>query len=321
MSDDPNAAGNPSGGDDTVIDKRTALAGGSLPGDGGAPPPDVGGDGGEQPTWREDWREALAGDDQVLLRQLKRFARPENLAKSYHEIFKLSKSGQPVPALPEDATEEEIAAYRKSIGVPEKPEDYGFAFPEQAGATEADAAVLGEFSKFLHDRHISKNDPGAKAAFEFYLNRLNEGRAARAEAEQDAEIQAKAELHAAFPPNELKRNNRIADEFLMRHFGESQESLDAINMVLDTRLPNGVKVMHHAPFMKALFSMALAYADDEALVAGDRAGGGGKSLEDRIKELRSKSVDGTISKLEDAELNKLYEERITREARQGRRAA
>ena len=318
MSDDPNAAGNQPGGEGNtppVDDKRTALAG-DTPADGGAPQDTGAGD--PPAALPDNWRDLMAGGDEKLAKRLSRYTSSENIAKALVETQDKLRAGQTLPTLPDDATEEEISAFRKQVGVPEKPEDYGFAFPEHACASEDDNGVFWAFAKHLHDRHISKNDPGAKAAFEFYLNRMNEARAQRAEFEGKATLESMAELRAEFPPNELKRNNKIADEFLMKHFGEDQQTLDAINMVLDTRLPNGVKVMHYAPFMKGLFAMARSYADDEALLSGDAAGGG-KSIDeefnDLIKESVANSKEFNRDKAKVARLNELAAAKERRSAR------
>lgn len=310
--DNPGGGGAPPAADPPAT--RTAL-GGDPPADGGAPQVP----GASEPT---NWRQAYAGDDPAALKRAERFATEADFFKSYREMESRLRSGRAM-TLPDDATPEEISAFRKAAGVPEKPEDYGLAFSDEMNASDDDKAALLDFAKFMHDHHAPPQ--WAKVAQAYYEKRMNEARAERAEFEEEATqraenatLESMAELRAMFPPNELKRNNKIADEFLMKHFGEDQATLDAINMVLDTRLPSGVKVMHYAPFMKGLFAMARAYADDEALLSGDAAGGG-KSIDEEFQALIDESVKDSKAFNRDARkvarLNELAAAKERRNAR------
>lgn len=265
----------------------------------------------------DNWRDLFTGGDEKLSKRISRYTSPQNIAKALVDTQDKLRSGAHLAqTLPEDATPEEIAAYRKQAGVPDKPEGYGLAFPDDIGAGEDDAAVLNEFASFMHERHIP---PGAaKAAFEFYTKRLTETRTAAAEAAQQATLENMAELRKDFSAPELRRNMKIADEFLTQHFSDHGE-IEAVNEVLQMRLPNGVQVMNYAPFMKGLFKMARAYADDESLIGGD-TGGGGKSLEDEKQELLAKSARGKLTKAEDARLDQIYEAMTARDARRNRAA-
>lgn len=318
MSDDASAAAT-AGGDGNVAPETTetkpvasALAVAAGDDDGGGDPP-----AGNPAATPENWRAILSGGDEALSKLVNRYTTPQNFAKAFAETRTKLRSGQHAQPLAEDATPEEIAAYRKAVGVPDAPEGYGFAFPQDSGATEADAAVLGEFSKFMHDRHVPP--AAAKAAFDFYLSRMTEGRAAREEAAQEATLENMAQLRSAFPGRELQRNFRIADEFAQQHFTEHDE-LEAFNEVMQARLPNGVRIMDYAPFMKGLFKAARSQADEEALYGGD-AGGGGRSIDEQIAEYRAKAVAGKITKAEDERYNQLLAARINRDERRGNRAA
>jgi len=306
--------GNPGGGGD--------AAGGNEGGAGGAaagnestaltPGAEAGAETTETGSWREDWRESLAGGDEAALRQLKRFASPENFAKSYRELQKRLTTG--APALTEDATPEEIAAYDKQIGVPDKPEGYKLSFPQEMGATEADTATLAAFQEHMKAAHVPPS--AAKAAFDFYMKRMQETRAEFGSAAQEANLNSIAELRGEWKGREFTRNTGLAKEFLGKHFEGSE---DALEQVLNARLPNGVSIGNYAPFVKGIVAMARAYADDEALIGGDGAGGG-KSIADEIADLVKKSATTKLSKSEDARLDELYAARLRAEER-GQRAA
>lgn len=292
---------------------RTLLGGGTDPGADGAD--DKGGEGAV--AWRDDWRETMAGDDAAFLRTLKRYTTPENFAKGFREQQKKLSAGQTAGGLPEDATPEEVAAYRKAAGIPDKPDGYGFAFPEALAPTEADTEALTAFQEHMHAANVA---PGAaKAAFDFYVKNMEAGRAAMAEMAEKATLDNLAELRGEFKGREFARNTKIADEFLLKHFGNDQASLDALNEILATRLESGVQVMNYAPFMRGLFAMARAYADDESLIGGD-AGGGGKSIDEEKDELVKKSAKQRLTPAEDKRLDELIAAQLRRDERSSRAA-
>lgn len=262
-------------------------------------------------TWPEDWRERLAGDDAAALRTLKRYAGVDGLWKKLLNQEKLisqggHKAGQ---ALPEDATPEEVAAYRKAAGLPETPEGYALAFPDSAKTSDADKETLTGFQQFMHERHVPP--AGVKAAFEWYSQRLGQLQEARTAAAQDAKIEALVELRKEYPGGELKRNLAIADEFLEAH---------GLGDLLDATLPNGRPVRLDAGSLKSIIAAARSYADEESLIGGD-TGGGGKSIDDEKNALVATGATRKLTKAEDARLDQLFETIVARDEKRGKKNA
>lgn len=76
----------------------------------------------------DDWRATLP-DDLKALPAAQKYATPADLLKGYVEAEKLiGRKGVAVPG--ENATAEEVAAYRTALGVPETPDAYGLKAPE-----------------------------------------------------------------------------------------------------------------------------------------------------------------------------------------------
>jgi hypothetical protein len=96
-----------------------------------------------------DWRAGLPEELRDAA-ALKKFNDPGALAKSYVELEKkIGQRGVTVPG--EGAAPEEIAAYRKALGVPEKPDGYGLKVPEgvpEHAWNEASGTLL---SNWAHD--------------------------------------------------------------------------------------------------------------------------------------------------------------------------
>ena len=322
MSDDPNAGGNASGGDDPLRQGSAAPPDGGSAGNTPAGTPD--GSNGDQGSagslsglaegddsgaaaapagWPDNWREMLAGEDPAALRALKRYGSVSGLWQKVVNQEKLISAGaHKVPAaLPEDATPEEVAAYRKAHGIPEAPEGYGIAFNPDLKPSEADTALLNGFLTDMHGRNVP---PGAaKAAFEWYQSQMVRTREEQAAEAARARHHVTTELRKEFGAD-YKRNLALADEFLGAHPG--------IAKLIDPARPD-------LDIVRDIVSLARAGADEEALYGGDGFGGG-KSIDDQIKELLDKSVSGTMTRAEDARLTQLYEARVARDTKRGRAA-
>jgi hypothetical protein len=267
----------------------------------------------DAPAWGDTWREALAGEDKAALKRLQRFAAPTDLYKSLRETENKLRSGQAFAPPSEDAEPAEIAAYQKRMGIPETPEGYGLAFPEGVTPSETAIAELADFQKQAHK--LGATPAQTKALFEWYQSTTKEATEQRESTINDLRLENIAELKSEFKGREYQRNVAIANEFLAQHFDGRETEL---NEILHAKLANGVELANYAPYVRFLFKAARDGADEEALMAGDRAGGSGKSIEDRKAELVAKSVGPGLNKAEDAELNQIYETITARAERQGR---
>jgi len=137
------------------------------------------------PTWPDDWRQKLAGDDKAYLKTLERFSDPTALAKSYREMqAKQSQMRAPPPG--EGASPEEVATWRKENGLPEAPQGYldQLSLPNGMVIGEADKPVVAQFAEQAHADNI---DPKA----------FN-GLVAKYYAMQDAQAQQRMEADTQF---------------------------------------------------------------------------------------------------------------------------
>jgi hypothetical protein len=260
------------------------------------------------PSWREDWRTALAAGDEKKAKALQRYASPENFAKAAFEARDKITRGITAAEPPEDATEVELKEWRKQAGVPETPDGYQIAFPDGVTAGDRDKEELGAFLKFMHDKHIAPR--AAKAAFEFYMTSRAAGAEQAGQAAEEATLENLAELRKTYPGREYKRSIGLANDFLNGHFAgpDAQTQLDTI---LAARLPNGVQLTNYAPFVQMVVAMARASASEDDLVAGD-AGGGARSVDEEFKELAKKPQ---LTDTERARMEQLAQARITRQER------
>lgn len=138
-----------------------------------------------QPTWRDGLtRTVKLGDKEVPLKEhksLARYATVDDLAQGYVNLEKLQGQGVKVPG--EGATAEEIARYRRTLGVPETADGYDLGKP-QLGGVDLPPEMLNHFKGVFHKHGL----PPAQAVG--VLNDYVQWMEATKAAQQDAYDQA-----------------------------------------------------------------------------------------------------------------------------------
>ena len=132
-------------------------------GAGGAGDPNAGdpnAGGGEQGKFidsvPDDWREQLADGDESKLNQLKRLTDFKTFANNYFEAQQKIRSGEITPLKPPTAesSDEEVAAYRELMGVPEKADDYELTLDEGLVLSDDDNLVMSSVYEAAHSANI-----------------------------------------------------------------------------------------------------------------------------------------------------------------------
>lgn len=104
---------------------------------------------------------------EVLTDKVKAFKDVGELAKGYANLEKLvGRKGVILPT--PDAKPEEIAEFRKALGVPEKPEEYDWKAPE-GGALTLDDAAMADIKKAFHGANMTKEQFGK--VLDYYATR------------------------------------------------------------------------------------------------------------------------------------------------------
>lgn len=97
----------------------------------------------QAPAFPDNWRETFAGEDKGALKDLGKYTDPGAVYKALRSLQGKVSAGEYKAQLHEGASEAEVAAFRKSNGLPEKAEAY------VAGLKLPDGVVLGEADKPL----------------------------------------------------------------------------------------------------------------------------------------------------------------------------
>lgn len=169
----------------------------------------------------DDWRSRIAGDDPDALKWLGRFHNEAAYVKATKELHDGQRAGKFIKPLDENATDEDVAAYRKMLGVPEKPEGYLETLPDGLVVGEDDKPFVDKFVEAMHAVNAPKAD--VAAALSTYYNIVEEQAAAKAE--------------------EADQFRGVGEEVLRQEWGaDYRRNLNAMHGHLET-LPESVRAV------------------------------------------------------------------------------
>jgi hypothetical protein len=233
------------------------------------------------PSWDADhWRTTWAGADDKKKAWAER--RPDikvALDSAYaadQKIAELSAAAKKV--LPENATPEQVAQYRKDNGIPEKPEAYFDGLPAEVKASLDDTAkaILTPYLAKLQELNVSPQVATQLIALrQAEANRWAEDRIA-----QDAQVRQKTEdaLRADWGNNYRAEINNING--LLK--GAPQDVQD---MFFDARLTDGRGLLANPETLRWLAQLARTVNPYSVPVGGDGGTLDGKGVDQRIAEL------------------------------------
>lgn len=144
-------------------------------------------------TPADNWREAIAGDDEAMLNTLKRHKDLRSVLKSGWEAQQKIRRGEVSKGLPENPTDEQLAEWRQANGVPEAPDKYVLDIEEGLVLGAEDTRILQEVQSAAHAANVSS------AALSKITNAFLQGR----QQEQEA-LQAQDGLHQQQAERQLK---------------------------------------------------------------------------------------------------------------------
>jgi hypothetical protein len=246
------------------------------------------------PTWRDDWRQALAKGDQKELERLQRLASPEAVYDAYRSLEKKMSGLKVPPSLPDNPTPEQVAEYRKQVGVPEKPEGYLEKLPEGLVIGEEDKPAMTMLAEALHAKNVSP-DVLATVVDTYYKiieHNQEEMVAAQQQLKQQASDALRAEWGADYRPtiNSIKAMLDGVDE-------------DTKSLIEGMQLADGSLAFNHPGFMRWMGGLA-TQINPAALVMPGQSGGDKmatikQQIEANMAEM-SKNINAWQSKANEA---------------------
>jgi hypothetical protein len=233
-----------------------------------------------QADWPEDWRQKLAGEDKKTLDRLSRMASPADLLKSYRSLEEKLSSGVLKPeALPDDATPEQVAEWRKQQGLPESHDKYleEIPLPEGIVLGEADKPLALGFAEAALAANLTKEQYAGMVAKYYELNDAKI--AEREEADSAFKREAKTALAQEWGPEFVPNMNAVKNLLA----GMPPEAADNF---LAGRLADGSIIGDNPHIIKWMANMALEINPMASLMPAG-PGDQGKGNEDRIREIEA----------------------------------
>jgi hypothetical protein len=230
-----------------------------------------------QADWPADWRAKLAGEDKAVLKRLERMGSPNDLLKSYRALETRLSSGELKATLPENATEEQIAEYRKANGVPDKPEAYveALKLPDGMVPGEADKPLLDAFA---NEAQANNWTPAQyNQAVGWYYKMQDQLMAQRAEQDEAYKLESQIDLTQEWGPQ--FRGNLNAMGNLLSMFPEGIGDL-----LLAGRTADGQLIGNNPAILRGLVAIARELNPAATLLPAG-SGSGAANVDGRITEI------------------------------------
>ncbi len=227
-----------------------------------------------------DWRASIA-DDRVR-RFAEKFTSPADAAKTAFEFRQ--KLSDVVPKPGKNATPEEVAAFRKAIGVPDSPGGYEIELPDDPRPEmQLDEAGEARLAGFLGAMHQAGAPPAAvQAAIDTYFAMVEESLDAVTEAAGRHRAAAEAELTKEWA-GDFKRNNELAKRAAHAFGGER-----FVDFIEKAKV-DGVTLGDHPELLRA-FARIGRNMNEDGLHMG-LSEHETKTTQDRIKDLQKRKLD------------------------------
>tara|TARA_Y100001947_G_scaffold159256_1_gene175659 strand:+ start:1396 stop:2406 length:1011 start_codon:yes stop_codon:yes gene_type:complete len=236
----------------------------------------------------EDWRaqtaKAVAGEDASdedvakLQKQMERYGTYEDWARSTFDAKK--KLGEKLTSakLPDDASEEQVAEWRKANGVPEAADKYELNLGEGVVLQGDDKAVLDSLLPVAHDLNIN-NETMSQLGKRFFEARAQQVQARQEQDGLDSQ-EAQKQLRDVW-----KGDFAVNTNIFKAAISEMPEGLR--ETIVNARLPGGKGLMNDPNFVNFMVAKQRQANPTAALVpSGD--GNPAETIREEIKKLEGR---------------------------------
>lgn len=228
-------------------------------------------------AWPEKWRDEFSGGDEKLAARFGRYNSPKDVAAALVAAQnKIAEGGVKAP-LQKDATPDQLTAWRKENGIPEKPEEYFGQLKLKDGMVigDDDKPIIEAFLKVAHSQNMA---PGvASAAVDWYYDELDRQTELRAAGDKKAALDAEDALRKEWGTNYRQVKN-VMDSFLDSMPEGIREGFKR------GRLADGTPLLASAPVMSWLAQQASSLNPAGIIVTADGATMA-SSIDDEIKTI------------------------------------
>lgn len=238
----------------------------------------------QTPTWRDDWRVAMAKGNEGLAKKLERYTSPEAVAEALDNAQKKISAGQQKVPFPKDGTDAQKAEWREQNGVPPEAAKYDLTLSNGLVLGEADKPMVENFTTFAHGRHWSNAQ--VKDGLEWYAGlqaaQLEKRTEADATNRKDAEDALRAEWGGEY---------RVNQRVLKEHLESAGEGI--IDTMLEARDAKGRLLLANPAIARWLVAEARDKNPIASVLPAGGGSGGVKGAEEEMSRLRAMMGDQT----------------------------
>lgn len=195
--------------------------------------------------WPEGWQKEMAGEDEKELKQVSRYASPQDVWKKARALEQRLSSGELKPALPKEPKPAELASWRKDNGIPEKPDGYdlkGIEIPKE------DKEVIGGIVAKLHEKNATQEV--VRAALTSYYDTQASQTEARLSKDEEQRVGALDSLNREYG-GQFRRNINLLEGTLAK-FPKSVQDL-----MKKARLSDGTAMFNHPDVIRGFVALSL----------------------------------------------------------------
>lgn len=264
-----------------------------------------------------DWatvRTKFANGDEKLEKRLARYSSLESALEAMVAAQDKIAKGEHKAPLADDATPEELAAYRAANGIPETPDKYEVALADGLVVGEADKPLVDGFLAQAHELNMKPAEVNKMLSWYFKEQEALAG--ARAVSDRQSTQLAAAGLEEAWG-SEVELNLNMVRGML----GQAPKGVSEV--LADARAADGTPLMNHVPTLRWLADMAREINPVATIVPGSNTNAM-QTLETEISNMKKMMGDknsdynkGPHSERLQARYRELLDAKAKYEARHG----
>lgn len=255
-------------------------------------------------TWPDDWRQRIAGEDKSALKTLERLNDPKALFDKVKNLEKKLNEKTSAPQRPgKDAKPEEVAEYRKALGIPETPDGYLADLKLDGGKVlgDADKPIAESFAAALHE--VDAPPAAVAKAVDWYFQHMEKVATAEAEADDAFKAENITTLKEDWGPVDFKRNINAIDTLFTDAPSEVKD------LLLGGRTADGKRLGDDARVIR--FLAKLATEINPAATVVPQGGDVTKAMTTRIAEIEKMQRENRSAYFKDEAIQKEYRDLLT----------
>lgn len=217
----------------------------------------------------ETFKKSMAGDDPKALEFLNRFADPQQAFKAWQSAQTKLTEGGKIKIPDANSTPEEVAAYNKAIGLPEKVEDYKITAkaPDGYEVTDYDKSALSNITTKVHEALAKGAKPNDIVNFAHNLYYEMSADAATKSEETAADLALETERQMRELWGDAEYDNKIALGIAgAQKFFPTQDQAE-FEKFMGLKLETGHALFDHPIVQRMFAQIGLQHVEDPFFLA------------------------------------------------------